>query len=234
LKQFKRGYRRCPHCQTEMLLETMEAAEAGGRSEPQLVCKSCGSTLPWAEIADKACKCGAVPVQREFARSAPERGLRLYITALSDLSLFHQDGRGLEAREACTACTECFVCKQTLNTQDCAWDEIALTGLQEQTSMTHQYVYLHPGCFAEYEVWLAAYLERVQAEEAAREAEAERREYCLSHALCLECEKPLSLLDRFAGRLRHYQCALKARKGGAASNSVKSTKSGKKTKKRTK
>jgi len=214
-----------------MLLETPEAAQASGRSEPLLVCKGCGAHLPWAEIADKACKCGAIPVQRDFALSAPERGLRLYITALSDLSLFHQDGRGLEAREACTACTECFVCKQALNTQECAWDEIPLTGLQEHTSMTHQYVYLHPGCFAEYEVWLAAYLERVQAEEAAREAEAERREYCLSNALCLECEKPLSLLDRFSGRLRHYNCTLKARKGGAAS---KSTKSGKTTKKRSK
>ncbi|MCW3052793.1 MAG: hypothetical protein JWN14_1963 [Chthonomonadales bacterium] len=217
-----------------MLLETEEAAKIGGRREPQLVCNGCGSTVPWTQIAENACKCGAVPVQRDFALSAPDRALRLYTTALSDLSLFHQDGRGLEAREACTACTECFVCKQTLNAQDCAWDEIPLTGLQEHTSMTHQYVYLHPGCFAEYEVWLAAYLERVQTEEAEREAEAERREYCLSNALCLECEKPLSLLDRFAGRLRHYNCALNARKGGAASKSTKSTKSGKNTKKRTK
>ena len=213
-----------------MLMETTEAAE-GGRSELQLVCKSCCSILPWAEITDKACKCGAVPVQRDFALSAPERGLRLYITALSDLSLFHQDGRGLEAREACTACTECFVCKQPLDTQECAWDEIPLTGMQEHTDMTHQYVYLHPGCYTEYEVWLATYLERVQAEEAARDTEAERREHCLSHALCLECEKPLSLLDRFGGRLRHYHCAINSRSGSKAS---KSNKSGQKTKKRTK
>lgn len=214
-----------------MRLETVEAAAEQGRTEPLLLCARCGSTALWAEIADKTCKCGAEPVQRDFALSAPQRGLRLYITALSNLSLFHQDGRGLEAREACTTCTECFVCKQLLNTQECAWDEIPLEGLQTKQGLTHQYVYLHPDCFPAYEEWRVVYLERVKAQEEAREQAAERREYCLSHALCLECEKPLSLLDRFAGRLRHYNCSVKSRPDTAAS---KTGKSGKKSAKRPK
>lgn len=212
-----------------MRLETMEAAETSGRSEPQVVCSNCGCTVPWAEIADKPCKCGAEPVQRDFARSAPERGLRLYITALSEMPLFHQDGRGLEVREACTACTECFVCKQPIDTQECAWDEIPLEGLQTSQGLTHQYVYLHPDCCSDYEVWHTAYMESVQARETERERAAERREHCISQALCLECERPLSLFDRFAGRLRHPGCPIKPRPGDP---SPKPKKSGKKAAKR--
>jgi hypothetical protein len=224
LKQFKRGYRRCHDCQTEMRLETVEAAEQSGRSEPHLVCSNCGSTAPWAEIAEKPCRCGAEPVQRDFALSAPDRGLRLYITALSDLPLFHQDGRGLEAREACTACTACFVCKQPIDTQQCAWDELPLEGMQESEGLTHQFVYLHPECWPAYEVWRTDYLERLYTTEADRESAKERREHCLSQALCLECEKPLSLIDRFFGRLRHFQCSIKPKSDARTSKAKKSGK----------
>lgn len=209
-----------------MLLETLEAAERNDRMEPLLVCKGCGRTAPWAEVADVTCKCGAETVQRDYALSAPERGLRLYVTALSHLSAFHYDGRGLEAREACTTCTDCFVCKQPLNTQDCAWDEVPLEGLLEKTGLTQQYVYLHPDCCPAYEEWRAGYLERAQEDEARRAEEAERREYCQENALCLECEKPLSLIDRFVGRLRHYNCSVKAQ----ASKSSQAKKAQKKNK----
>ena len=212
-----------------MRLETREAAQAGGRREPLLVCPACGATESWAEIADRICRCGATPVQRDFALSAPERGLRLYITALSDLPLFHQDGRGLEAREACTDCTDCFVCKEPIRTQECAFDEIPLEGMAASERLTHQYVYLHPSCWSEYEAWRVIYLEQVEAKATERDIAAERREYCLSHALCLECEKPLSLLDRFGGRLRHYDCSVKARSGAST---TKPKKSGTKTAKR--
>lgn len=211
MKQFKRGYRRCNDCHIDMRLESEEAARENGRTEPQLVCSSCGLTVPWAEIVDKVCFCGATPVQREYARSAPERGLRLYVTELSKLPMYHHDGRGLEAREACTACTLCFVCKQPVDTQECAWDEIPLEGMEKQKGLTHQYVYLHPGCFSSYEEWHTAYMERIHAQEAERERAAQRREYCIAQALCLECEQPLSLLDRFTGRLRHYTCSIKTR-----------------------
>ena len=194
-----------------MHLETAEAAEACGRSEPLLVCPNCGSTASWEEIADRTCFCGVTPVQREFALSAPERGLRLYVTELSKINLFHQDGRGLEARDGCTACTACFVCKQPVFTQECVWDEIPLEGLAEHSGLTHQYVYLHPGCSAAYEEWSAVYTERLRQKEDERVREAARREYCIAHALCLECELPLGLVNRFVGRLRHPTCPMKPR-----------------------
>jgi hypothetical protein len=213
MKQFKRGSRRCNDCQTEIRLENAEAAEQDGRAEPQLVCTNCGATAPWTEIADKICSCGAASVQREFALSAPEKGVRLHVTELSSMPMFHLDGRGLEAREACTTCTDCFVCKQPLLTQECAWDEVLLEGLQKRKGLTHQYVYLHPACFPAYEVWNTEYTTRLREQDEAREQEAERRDYCLTHALCLECEGRLSLFDRFAGRLRHVGCAVKPRLG---------------------
>lgn len=214
-----------------MCLETLEAAETKGRTEPLLICPACGSTASWDEIADKTCLCGVTPVQREFALSAPDRGVRLYVTELSELHLFHQDGRGLVAREACTACTDCFVCKKRVATQDCAWDEIPLEGLLNKTGLTHQYVYLHPACSADYEMWRAEFLKRLQEQEAERESAAERREYCMTHGLCLECEMPLGLLNRFVGRLRHPDCAVKLRPD--ASRTPKANKRGKKTAKRT-
>lgn len=194
-----------------MILETAEAAQRDGRMEPHLVCSNCGFTAPWAEIADKICFCGADPVQREFALSAPEKGLRLYVTELSKIQLFHNDGRGLEAREACTACTLCFVCKLPVVTQECAWDEIPLEGLATHIGLTHQYVYLHPECGPTYAEWNTAYMERIHQQESERDRAAAHREYCVGNALCLECEKPLSLLDRFAGRLRHSTCPMKLR-----------------------
>ena len=194
-----------------MRLESAASARNDGRTEPRLVCPNCGLTAPWAEIADKICHCGAAPVQRDYALSAPDSGLRLYVTELSKLPMYHQDGRGLEAREACTACTLCFVCKQPVMTQECAWDEIPLEGMERHKGLTHQYVYLHPDCFPSYEEWRTAYMGRIHEQEAERDRAARRREYCISHALCLECEKPLSLFDRFAGRLRHPTCPMKPR-----------------------
>lgn len=211
MKQFKRGFRRCNDCQADMRLETAEAAEACGRTEPLLVCSNCESTAPWEEIADRICFCGVTPVQRQFALSAPERGLRLYVTELSNINLFHQDGRGLEARDGCTACTACFVCKQPIVTQECAWDEIPLEGLAEHVGLTHQYVYLHPDCFPAYEAWNVVYSERVRQKEEDRVREAARREYCFAQALCLECEMPLGLVNRFIGRMRHPTCPIKSR-----------------------
>ena len=222
MKQFKRGFRRCNDCHTDMCLETAEAAERNGRAIPLLVCSKCGSTAPWAEIADKTCACGATPVQREYALSAPEHGVRLYVTELSKMLLFHQDGRGLEAREACTACTDCFVCKQPVATQDCAWDEIPLEGMDQHKGLTHQYVYLHPDCSTAYQEWSEVYRERLLQKEADRESEAERREYCIGNALCLECEKPLGILNRFVGRLRHSGCPVKKRTTDATSKTKKS------------
>lgn len=231
MKQFKRGFRRCNDCHAEMRLETAEAAEQNGRVEPELVCSNCGTTAPWTEIADKTCHCGADLVHRDFALSAPAKGLRLYVTELSSMPMFHLDGRGLEAREACTTCTDCFVCKQPLATQECVWDEIPLEGLQKRKGLTHQYVYLHPDCFPAYDAWVTEYTERLRVEDEAREQEAERREYCLTHALCLECEGRLSLFDRFAGRLRHPGCAIKPRPDDPT---LKVKPRGKKTTKRTK
>ena len=212
-----------------MMLETPEVAVSNGRTEPQLVCVECGSTAPWDKIADQTCKCGVTPVRREFALSAPECGLRLYLTELTDIPLFHQDGRGLAAREACTACTDCFVCKQPVSTQECVWDEIPLDGLQDNTEMTQQFVYLHPSCSAAYEEWRADYLIRLQEKQADRASAADHREHCITHGLCLECEKPLGLLERFFGRLRHTTCPMKSR----MNNSIpKTKKSGKKAAKR--
>ncbi len=230
MKQFKRGFLRCKDCQAEMQLETAETAESNGRLEPQVICSNCGSAVLWEEIADKTCQCGVTPVQRDFARSAPDRGLRLYITELTDIPLFHEDGRGLVAREACTSCTECFVCKEPVATQECVWDEILLEGMQSKTGLTHQYVYMHPACAAPYDVWRTEYLRRLQEQQETRERTAEHREYCVSQGLCLECELPLGLVNRFIGRLRHPTCPAKSRSDNPTPSAKKRTK---KTVKRT-
>jgi hypothetical protein len=231
MKQLKRGYLHCKQCKAEMHLETLEAAEESGRTEPALLCAGCGATVPWADIADTICRCGATSVLRDFALSAPEHGLRLYLTELSSIAMFHRDGRGLIPREACTACTDCFVCKEPL-TQACAWDEIPLEGLQKNKGITQQFVYMHPGCFPAYEAWLEVYLARMEERVEEHDTEAEHREHLLSSALCLNCERPLSLLERFTGRTRHIVCPVKRRATSTPASATK--KSGKNSAKRAK
>ena len=235
MKQFKLGYVHCPDCKAEMSLENAPPSADAEEAEPQLVCPQCGRREAQTRIVERVCRCGAVTVLRDYALSAPQMPLRLFVTVLSKVPFYHRDGRGLNPRDDCTACTECFVCKELLNTQQCAWEEVPLDGLLDKTGLTQQYVYIHPDCYPAFEEWFTAHVARLRQEKIDREQEAARRETCLAEARCLECEKPLSLMDRFAGRIRHKSCPIRSGGEGAASKTGKRSKPAakKSTKKKT-
>ncbi len=235
MKQFKLGYVHCPECKANMSLETAASSADEEGVEPQLICPQCDRREERTRIVENTCRCGAVTAVRAYALSAPQMPVRLFVTELSKVPFHHRDGRGLNPREDCTACTPCFVCKEPLNTQQCAWEEIPLEGLLDKTGLTQQYAYIHPDCYPAFEEWFTAHVARLRQEKSDRQQEAERREACLAEARCLECEKPLSLLDRFAGRIRHKSCPLHSGGKGKTSKAGTSNKptAKKSTKKKT-
>ncbi len=187
--------------------------------EPCIVCERCGSRETRSRIIEGICPCGVVTVLRDFALSAPQLPLRLFVTELSKVPFFHRDGRGLNPREACTQCTQCFVCKLAIDTQACAWEEVPLEGLLDKTGLTQHYVYLHPACHPAFEAWFDRYVGKLRQEESNRNQSAAHREQCIAEAICIECGKSLSLIDRFSGRVRHKACQPKIVRAALAKSS---------------